>query len=104
MDQAGQATEELHQVPVDVHSCLLVRLVHCGARVSPARPPTPTAGGRIGWMDPVGAPVSCGDDARLHHRLLGGEEVGHTGHRAAARSEEHTSELQSLMRISYAVF
>src|SRR3546814_4967732 len=31
---------------------------------------------------------------------------GHSGHRAAAplRSEEHTSELQSLMRISYAVF
>src|SRR3546814_3653624 len=29
--------------------------------------------------------------------------VGHE-HRAAARSEEHTSELQSLMRISYAVF
>src|SRR3546814_4193560 len=27
---------------------------------------------------------------------------GHDGHRA--RSEEHTSELQSLMRISYAVF
>src|SRR3546814_4507953 len=27
-----------------------------------------------------------------------------TGARAAARSEEHTSELQSLMRISYAVF
>src|SRR3546814_7860972 len=25
-------------------------------------------------------------------------------HRASARSEEHTSELQSLMRISYAVF
>src|SRR3546814_4970228 len=31
---------------------------------------------------------------------------GHTGSHAAgqARSEEHTSELQSLMRISYAVF
>src|SRR3546814_9136677 len=27
-----------------------------------------------------------------------------TGHRQALRSEEHTSELQSLMRISYAVF
>src|SRR3546814_1646324 len=27
-----------------------------------------------------------------------------TGHRCADRSEEHTSELQSLMRISYAVF
>src|SRR3546814_1116999 len=26
------------------------------------------------------------------------------GHRAGERSEEHTSELQSLMRISYAVF
>src|SRR3546814_18149946 len=26
------------------------------------------------------------------------------GHRAVRRSEEHTSELQSLMRISYAVF
>src|SRR3546814_6758400 len=26
------------------------------------------------------------------------------GHRPAVRSEEHTSELQSLMRISYAVF
>src|SRR3546814_6633913 len=31
--------------------------------------------------------------------------VGHRGHsRHAGRSEEHTSELQSLMRISYAVF
>src|SRR3546814_3170966 len=27
-----------------------------------------------------------------------------TGHQVADRSEEHTSELQSLMRISYAVF
>src|SRR3546814_6649698 len=35
---------------------------------------------------------------RLHHRLSGREQ--HTGR----RSEEHTSELQSLMRISYAVF
>src|SRR3546814_1152979 len=29
---------------------------------------------------------------------------GRGGHGAAPRSEEHTSELQSLMRISYAVF
>src|SRR3546814_9995444 len=28
----------------------------------------------------------------------------YVGHRVAERSEEHTSELQSLMRISYAVF
>src|SRR3546814_6286867 len=33
-----------------------------------------------------------------------GEYVFPGGHRFAARSEEHTSELQSLMRISYAVF
>src|SRR3546814_10806676 len=33
-----------------------------------------------------------------------GEEIEHFGaHCAALRSEEHTSELQSLMRISYAV-
>src|SRR3546814_3616638 len=30
--------------------------------------------------------------------------VGHVNHRLDPRSEEHTSELQSLMRISYAVF
>src|SRR3546814_2720904 len=35
---------------------------------------------------------------RLHH-LIGGEGLG-----PELRSEEHTSELQSLMRISYAVF
>src|SRR3546814_4201248 len=31
-------------------------------------------------------------------------DCGGHGNRAALRSEEHTSELQSLMRISYAVF
>src|SRR3546814_5139944 len=38
---------------------------------------------------------------------LGGEGLQHQdgcSHVYAARSEEHTSELQSLMRISYAVF
>src|SRR3546814_1136329 len=35
---------------------------------------------------------------------LGGEQAVTLFHRAAARSEEHTSALQSLMRISYAVF
>src|SRR3546814_963592 len=37
-------------------------------------------------------------DCDLRHRDRRGELAGH------ARSEEHTSELQSLMRISYAVF
>src|SRR3546814_3308411 len=56
------------------------------------------------------APELCGDDARrgigaglflaagLYRRGIGGSERPHS------RSEEHTSELQSLMRISYAVF
>src|SRR3546814_1153713 len=46
---------------------------------------------------PDQVPVRAADDARLHvcavHRF-----------RHFVRSEEHTSELQSLMRISYAVF
>src|SRR3546814_2031055 len=36
--------------------------------------------------------------------LLGKHVDVYLGTNAAARSEEHTSELQSLMRISYAVF
>src|SRR3546814_13674700 len=39
------------------------------------------------------APTPCSPTGRAHAPF-----------RAAARSEEHTSELQSLMRISYAVF
>src|SRR3546814_1309642 len=41
----------------------------------------------------------------FHHqaRLFGGR-AGQHGRHHRARSEEHTSELQSLMRISYAVF
>src|SRR3546814_9892723 len=36
--------------------------------------------------------------------VSGGDSYEAMKERAAARSEEHTSELQSLMRISYAVF
>src|SRR3546814_2971707 len=55
-------------------------------------------------------------DRRLHIRLPDGDaamsanaQAGHDaahadGHHDHERSEEHTSELQSLMRISYAVF
>src|SRR3546814_1653355 len=37
-------------------------------------------------------------------KSLTGHSLGATGVQEAIRSEEHTSELQSLMRISYAVF
>src|SRR3546814_8953787 len=45
-------------------------------------------------------------DALAHFlcRLVGEGDRGDAPGRMAARSEEHTSELQSLMRISYAVF
>src|SRR3546814_7087888 len=53
------------------------------------------------YLDPRYAPEAvadeCGIPAETIRRLAG--ELAH-----AARSEEHTSELQSLMRISYAVF
>src|SRR3546814_10874126 len=66
-------------------------------------------------------PVLPRETGQLHHPLRPRRRVGYhrappagllfqevrpgTGHRVqAGRSEEHTSELQSLMRISYAVF
>src|SRR3546814_5801855 len=42
--------------------------------------------------------------ARADHLCNGVDGVPHLGRQRAGRSEEHTSELQSLMRISYAVF
>src|SRR3546814_1808944 len=39
-----------------------------------------------------------------HHRPAEEPGMDNPGHFARVRSEEHTSELQSLMRISYAVF
>src|SRR3546814_1806118 len=39
-----------------------------------------------------------------HPRRADGEREARRDHRRRPRSEEHTSELQSLMRISYAVF
>src|SRR3546814_8055375 len=52
--------------------------------------------------DPLGI-----DRAGAHHAgdlLLQGADLRALGARMVVRSEEHTSELQSLMRISYAVF
>src|SRR3546814_8254178 len=57
------------------------------------------------------ARLARGDKARLRQRIVGREKPDLAGHMIAGRngnpffrSEEHTSELQSLMRISYAVF
>src|SRR3546814_8801259 len=49
----------------------------------------------------AGGEVRCGDH---HHARCGRTRDQRVGAHGAVRSEEHTSELQSLMRISYAVF
>src|SRR3546814_3202049 len=67
--------------------------------------------GEANLGSPGGALASCGD-ALGCHELLQLTGLKHFHHDVAAadefalhiRSEEHTSELQSLMRISYAVF
>src|SRR3546814_4429327 len=81
---------------------------------------------RVGWRDHAGCGIAsqCDDQfdlmmqilraRRIRHDAVGDDGVGgfEEEHRLAAfgfrcrsgRSEEHTSELQSLMRISYAVF
>src|SRR3546814_9985832 len=72
-------------------------------------------GGEVADMDIVAHPGSVGrvvigavdgDVAALADRGLYGDldQMRGTGGGLAGRSEEHTSELQSLMRISYAVF
>src|SRR3546814_7556528 len=75
------------------------RAARAGARLAPARP-EPPARRRRPRQPAAAAPVG------KHHRR--GEAAGAgraaADRRTAQRSEEHTSELQSLMRISYAVF
>src|SRR3546814_6357520 len=52
------------------------------------------------------AGVEKSDEEQVHERAAGDLRQGHLLRRRQPqdRSEEHTSELQSLMRISYAVF
>src|SRR3546814_10448248 len=52
---------------------------------------------------PARTPMQCIETERIDHRVA--EHVDRIRHQGrGTRSEEHTSELQSLMRISYAVF
>src|SRR3546814_3289390 len=71
-----------------------------------ARPATATIRGRfrlflLGWLDKMIRAVRMGRD--LRSTALGQRPCQYVACRKS-RSEEHTSELQSLMRISYAVF
>src|SRR3546814_9061893 len=53
---------------------------------------------------PEEMPLGGGVADHRRHRLAGRDVVARLEIRQLERSEEHTSELQSLMRISYAVF
>src|SRR3546814_6836421 len=55
--------------------------------------------GEFGAALAVGREIVIGEIGRFGEKLVDAE----IGHQGEARSEEHTSELQSLMRISYAV-
>src|SRR3546814_1687171 len=85
------------------------------AATSPCRPSPATSPARSGTAT---ASSACGNERTLHdqhhgtdaahalrrlHPQIQRRRVGH-GVQQPRRSEEHTSELQSLMRISYAVF
>src|SRR3546814_3327472 len=57
---------------------------------------------RPAWVDATASPGAQADQflhAHYYHRTFDGRKADYE-----RRSEEHTSELQSLMRISYAVF
>src|SRR3546814_1659719 len=91
------------QSGMTMRSLLLRRLARClddRGKIERA-----VAGGGEGFVEVarLGADRRVGIDAR---RRLDREAqiLEHQRGREAARSEEHTSELQSLMRISYAVF
>src|SRR3546814_4956095 len=53
---------------------------------------------------PISAVVQRGDGTQSRYELVGVSDKTVIWRDANGRSEEHTSELQSLMRISYAVF
>src|SRR3546814_7372203 len=75
------------------------------ARPGPARQSTkgqrPRDGKRPDMNQPLSKIATHPQSARAHERARAVMPGGNT---RSTRSEEHTSELQSLMRISYAVF
>src|SRR3546814_2290782 len=95
---------------------MLMRLVGCFVILMIRRPPRTTRTGTLmpyttlcrspppGGREPAGARSEGGGD-RLDDGARGRRRgIAALYARPAQRSEEHTSELQSLMRISYSVF
>src|SRR3546814_4804599 len=98
---------------------MLARWLECGldpARVTVYRPSGKSVADGVAVLDawpeylPDGTLVLLGmkpyqiDDVAPHVAGMKGQDIRLVSILAGIRSEEHTSELQSLMRISYAVF
>src|SRR3546814_3068501 len=84
---------------VDPRSEHRVRRGDPARRHQPADRPAPLAARAAAGQGAAGRPPAAGADRRDGLGAAAGADQP-----AAPRSEEHTSELQSLMRISYAVF
>src|SRR3546814_6168792 len=81
------------------HEALARHLRLASARAAPRRTPTVATGrSPASWFD---LPRAADGTTRVARRASSNVWALR---RSAGRSEEHTSELQSLMRISYAVF
>src|SRR3546814_4862734 len=83
------------------------RIAHLEAAAGPGCHPAPRRDSHAWFMLTGKHAVAClrkfcGVDLRLHK--FADHAVAQTSVARLSRSEEHTSELQSLMRISYAVF
>src|SRR3546814_2683052 len=87
----------------------LAQLQHLSTRLTRMWSHLERQRGGIGMRGPGEAQLEMdrrmiGDKVRLLRERLARVQRQRTTQRRARRSEEHTSELQSLMRISYAVF
>src|SRR3546814_1685971 len=116
VDQAARAEQQRLQSEAEAAAQAQV-LFRTGSAIAPASGPLPVGGDLAAARFPAVPPASSvqNDDyaqqnrqadkrafvaAEPDSRTYGSAEL----HMPRSRSEEHTSELQSLMRISYAVF
>src|SRR3546814_1516783 len=81
----------------------LFRSVQPGALCEVQQPAKVAQAVDVGGDRAIGQHDGAGLAPAAQHALLG-QQLQRLAYAVAARSEEHTSELQSLMRISYAVF
>src|SRR3546814_974720 len=104
-------TDTLFTDPTLFRSPAVAHMDDEARRAKPFQPgPQQRRGFEVHRENPPGRPGKCLDAEALgpFHHVAGCKSlerhVEMLGRRAKARSEEHTSELQSLMRHSYAVF